>query len=93
MRAFADALDAIPIALAENSGLNAIEMLSQVKSQQVKDNNPRLGIDCLKSGTYDMKQQNVYETLISKIQQFRLATQVVKMVLKIDDVIMQKEVA
>lgn len=93
LRAFADALDAIPIALAENSGLNAIEVLSKVKAQQVKEKNPRLGIDCLNVGTNDMKQQNVYETLLSKIQQFRLATQVVKMVLKIDDVIMPRDVA
>ena len=34
-RAFADAMDAIPIALAENSGLAPIESLSAVKSRQV----------------------------------------------------------
>ena len=38
-------------------------------------------------GTTDMQAQNVYEALISKTNQFRLATQVVKMILKIDDVI------
>lgn len=36
IRAFADALDAIPMALAENSGLQPIETLSAVKSQQIK---------------------------------------------------------
>ena len=35
----------------------------------------------------DMKEQNVHDPLISKQQQFLLATQVVKMILKIDDVI------
>ena len=35
-----------------------------------------------------MKQQKVFETLIGKQQQVQLATQVVKMILKIDDVIM-----
>jgi len=38
IRAFADALDAIPMALAENSGLQPIETLSAVKAQQVKVN-------------------------------------------------------
>lgn len=38
IRAFADALDAIPMALAENSGLQPIETLSAVKSQQIKVN-------------------------------------------------------
>jgi len=86
MRSFADALDNIPMALAENSGLNPIEALSDVKSQQVKDNNPRLGIDCLKKGTNDMKAQNVIETLLAKKQQISLATQLVRMILKIDDI-------
>jgi T-complex protein 1 subunit epsilon len=86
MRAFADALDNIPMALAENSGLNPIGALSDVKSQQVKENNPRLGIDCLRKGTNDMKAQNVIETLLAKKQQISLATQLVRMILKIDDI-------
>lgn len=39
----------------------------------------------------DMRKQNVIETLIGKQQQFMLATQLVKMILKIDDVIMPSE--
>ncbi|KAL5760038.1 hypothetical protein ACOSQ2_018876 [Xanthoceras sorbifolium] len=87
IRAFADALDCIPMALAENSGLQPIETLSAVKSQQIKENNPYFGIDCNDIGTNDMREQNVFETLIGKQQQILLATQVVKMILKIDDVI------
>jgi T-complex protein 1 subunit epsilon len=48
---------------------------------------PSLGVDCMMRGTNDMKSQNVYESLIGKQQQFLLATQLVKMILKIDDVI------
>jgi len=87
IRAFADALDDIPMALAENSGLSPITSLSEVKSQQIKEKNPFLGVDCLRKGTNDMKVQKVYETLIGKQQQVMLATQIVKMILKIDDVI------
>ncbi|KAG5236165.1 hypothetical protein OIU77_014902 [Salix suchowensis] len=87
IRAFADALDSVPMALAENSGLQPIETLSAVKSQQIKENNPYCGIDCNDAGTNDMREQNVFETLIGKQQQILLATQVVKMILKIDDVI------
>ncbi|MCO5561855.1 hypothetical protein L7F22_015480 [Adiantum nelumboides] len=87
MRAFAEALDAVPMALAENSGLQTIDTLTAVKAQQVKEKNPHLGIDCNNVGTNDMKEQNVFETLIGKQLQFLLATQVVKMILKIDDVI------
>jgi len=87
MRAFADALEATPLALAENSGYQAQETLATVKAKQVTEKNHRLGIDAANKGTWDMKEQNVHDPLISKQQQFLLATQVVKMILKIDDVI------
>eukprot|EP00730_Choanoeca_flexa_P018011 TRINITY_DN8730_c0_g1_i2.p1 TRINITY_DN8730_c0_g1~~TRINITY_DN8730_c0_g1_i2.p1 ORF type:complete len:541 (+),score=183.36 TRINITY_DN8730_c0_g1_i2:57-1679(+) len=86
MRAFAEALEAIPLALAENSGLPSIASVSEVSSRQLKEGNPYLGIDCLQKGTNDMKEQHVLETLIGKKQQISLATQLVKMILKIDDV-------
>lgn len=38
-----------------------------------------------------MKEQKVFETLSSKIQQIELATQVTRMILKIDDVIIPAE--
>lgn len=91
MRAFADALDATPLALAENSGLPPIETLAEVKAQQATTGNHQLGVDCLYKGSNDMKEQYVYDPLISKRQQFLLATQLVKMILKIDDVITTTE--
>ncbi|KZP00525.1 hypothetical protein CALVIDRAFT_493737 [Calocera viscosa TUFC12733] len=87
MRAFASALDAIPLALAENSGLSPIETLAEVKSRQVMEGNSKLGIDCNGRGENDMKKQFVYDPLISKRQQYLLATQMVRAILKIDDVI------
>jgi len=87
MRAFSEALDAVPTALAENSGLPPIETVAMIKSEQLRTKNPHLGIDCKETGTNDMKTQGVFETLIGKQQQILLATQVVKLILKIDDVI------
>ena len=91
MRAFSEALESVPIALAENSGLAPIESLSGIKARQLKEGNSHLGIDCLQRGTADMKEQRVFETLIGKQQQLLLATQLVKMILKIDDVISPAE--
>ncbi|XP_063610757.1 T-complex protein 1 subunit epsilon-like [Penaeus indicus] len=85
-RAFADALESIPLALAENSGLSPIHTLTECKARQVTEKNPALGIDCNSKGTCDMKEQHVIETLHSKKQQILLATQLVKMILKIDDI-------
>jgi len=87
MRAFADALEMTPAALAENSGLQPIETVAAVKAMQVREGKPFLGVDCMQRGTNDMKEQKVFETLIGKQQQLNLATQVVRMILKIDDVI------
>jgi len=92
MRSFASALESIPLALAENSGLSPIETLADVQSRQVKENNFRLGVDCNLTGNNDMRSQFVYDPLISKRQQYLLATQLVKMILKIDDVIMSGEI-
>lgn len=86
-RAFAAALDATPMALAENSGMSPIEALSSVKARQVREKNSRLGIDCLGLGQNDMRENFVLDPLISKRQQFLLATQLTRMILKINDVI------
>jgi T-complex protein 1 subunit epsilon len=50
-RGFAEALESVPLALAENSGLSPIHTLSEVKSRQVKEKNTALGIDCMLKGT------------------------------------------
>lgn len=85
-RAFADALESIPFALAENSGLNPIQTLTEIKAHQIKQKSSCLGVDCMGKGTNDMREQHVIETLIGKKQQISLATQLVKMILKIDDI-------
>jgi T-complex protein 1 subunit epsilon len=107
MRAFADALDAIPMALAENSGLSPIETLAAIKSRQVREKNSRLGVDCMQTGSngnslhpsaefklspitdhrLDMREHFVIDPLIGKRQQLLLATQLCRMVLKINNVI------
>ena len=85
-RAFSDALESIPMALADNAGLSAVDTLAETKARQLAEKNPALGIDCMNVGTNDMKVQNVIESLKSKTQQIILATQLVKMILKIDDI-------
>jgi T-complex protein 1 subunit epsilon len=93
IRAFADALDDIPLALAENCGLSPIEEVAAVKSRQIKEGSNVIGIgvdsepDADGYHSTDMRNLGVFETLTGKQQQIQLAAQVVKMILKIDDVI------
>ena len=73
--------------LAQNSGFNPIEYVSNIKKMQIEDQNPFIGVDCMSKGTNNMYEQGIFESVNSKKQQLQLATQVVKMILKIDDVI------
>ena len=50
-RAFADALEQIPLALAENCGLAPIQTLSEIKAKQVAESNPALGVNCMDAGS------------------------------------------
>jgi T-complex protein 1 subunit epsilon len=87
IRAFADALEAVPMALAENSGLQPIATVSSLRAAQQATKNPHLGVDCMNRGTNDMREQQVFDTLSGKKQQVLLATQVARMILKTDEVI------
>ena len=91
VRAFADALEEIPMTLAENSGFNPIEYVSKLREEQIKENCPYLGVDANHQGMTNMYEQGIFESVASKKHQFQLATQVVKMILKIDDVIAPQE--
>ena len=46
VRAFAEALEQIPTALAENTGLAPIPVVAEMKARQIADQNPRLGVNC-----------------------------------------------
>lgn len=90
MRAFSEALDTVPMTLAENSGLNPIATLAEIKSQQVKAGpagRGRLGVDCMGRGDNNMRDAFVIDPLIGKKQQLQLATQLCRMVLKVNNVI------
>src|SRR6266568_1211052 len=67
MRSFAAALDAVPLALAENSGLSPIETLAQVKSTQVTERNSRLGIDCTGQDENGAFLHSLYSMLVSNL--------------------------
>ncbi|SCU99254.1 LADA_0H18558g1_1 [Lachancea dasiensis] len=86
-RAFSQALDTIPMLLAENSGLDPIETLSLLKSTQIKEKTSTTGVDCLSNDSNNMKELFVVDPLIGKKQQIQLATQLCRMILKIDNVI------
>ena len=74
MRAFADALEEIPLTLAENSGYNPIEYVSKLREEQVNEDNPFIGVDAMHKGSTNMYEQGIFESVMSKRQQLELAT-------------------
>jgi T-complex protein 1 subunit epsilon len=48
------------MALAENSGLNALKSLTNAKGEQADRKEPYFGIDCMSTGNSNMKEQRVF---------------------------------
>ena len=76
MRAFAAALDAIPLALAENSGLSPIETLAELKSRQITEGTSVLGVDCMLTGNSDMRSAHVFDPYLVRCENSTCATAV-----------------
>jgi thermosome len=90
VEAFAKALEHIPRALAQNAGLEAIDVLVQLRSAHEKGDTAA-GIDVLKAKPVDMEKQGVLEPLRVKSQAIASASEAATMILRIDDVIAAKK--
>jgi thermosome len=83
---FADAVEIIPTTLAENAGLDTIDILSELKVQHEKGK-IWAGINVQSGKIEDMKKLGVLEPLSVKTQIVKSATEAATMILRIDDVI------
>nr|HML25248.1 thermosome subunit alpha [Methanomethylovorans sp.] len=83
---FADALEIIPQTLAENGGLDPIDILVEMRSQHEKGNK-RAGVNVYTGKVVDMWEENVIEPLRVKTQAINSATEAAVMILRIDDVV------
>jgi thermosome len=83
---FADALEEIPITLAENTGMDPIDTLTLLRSKQQKGEK-WTGIDVMKSKVSNMKSSDIIEPLAVKLQIISAAAEAACMILRIDDVI------
>ena len=83
---FADALDSIPLNLAENAGMDPIDTMTELRAKQSKGQK-WTGVDARNTQVADMYKQNVLEPLAVKQQIIKSATEVASMLLRIDDVI------
>src|SRR2546428_659419 len=89
IEAFADAVEVIPRTLAENAGLDPIDILIELR-QQHKKGNKNAGINVFRGKVSDMKKENVIEPIRVGSQAISSATDAAVMVLRIDGVIAAK---
>ena len=89
IRAFADAVEAIPWTLAENAGFDPVDCLVALRSQHGQGKKNR-GLNIESGEPADMLAQGVVEPLKVKTQAIKSATEAATMVLRVDDVVAAK---
>ncbi len=83
---FSDALESIPLTLAETAGMDPIDTITRLRAKQQKGEK-WIGIDVLSGKVANMKQSDIIEPLVVKTQIITSATEAACMILRIDDVI------
>jgi len=89
VEAFAEALKVIPKTLAENAGLDTIDVLVKAISEH-KNKGKAIGVDVFAGEPADMLERGVIEPARVKRQAIKSASEVAIMILRIDDVIAAK---
>ena len=85
-KGFADALEVIPYTLAENAGLKPVEIVTELRNKH-KKGEKNAGINVKKGIISDMINEKVIQPSLVTISALKLATEVVRMILKIDDIV------
>ena len=86
VEAFADALELIPRVLAENAGLDSIDLLVDLRAAHESDE-PHAGLNVYTGEVEDTLETGVIETAHAKEQAIASAAEAANLVLKIDDII------
>ena len=86
IKKYAEALEVIPLTIAENAGMDPIDTMVNLRAKQ-SQGRKWIGIDAKKNTIDDMFSQGIVEPLVVKEQIIKSATECACMILRIDDVI------
>eukprot|EP00877_Chromochloris_zofingiensis_P003962 jgi/Chrzof1/13567/Cz08g02120.t1 len=86
VRGFAEALEVVPYTLAENAGLNPIQIVTELRNLHANGAQYH-GINVKKGTITDMMDEKVVQPLLVTTSALTLATECVKMIMKIDDIV------
>ncbi len=90
IEAFAEAVEVIPKTLAENGGLEAIDVLVELRSAHEKEDGKNKGINVFTGKVQDSLENGVLDPISVKEQAIKSASESASMILRIDDVITSK---
>ncbi|XP_068641047.1 T-complex protein 1 subunit delta-like [Aristolochia californica] len=86
VKSFAEALEVIPYTLAENAGLNPIAIVTELRNRHAQGE-INTGINVRKGQITNILEENVVQPLLVSTSAISLATECVRMILKIDDIV------
>ena len=86
IKKYAEALEIIPLTIAENAGMDPIDTMVTLRAKQ-SEGKKWSGINAKEGKVSDMLSQNIIEPLVVKEQIIKSATETASMILRIDDVI------
>lgn len=87
IRAYAEALEVIPYTLAENAGMNPIAVVTELRNRHAKGEK-MAGISAKKGLISDITKESILQPALVTQSALTLATEVVRMILKIDDLVL-----
>jgi chaperonin GroEL (HSP60 family) len=86
---FAEALEEIPLTIAKNAGMNAIDTLAQLRSRHSNGRASSYGVDAIERKVREMLP-SVIEPVVVKEQVIKTAVEVTNLLVRVDDVLMAK---
>ena len=86
IKQYAEALESIPLTIAENAGMDPIDTIISLRAKQ-NSGKKGAGINARESKIGDMNSLSILEPLVVKEQIVKSATETACMILRIDDVI------
>lgn len=89
VRAYGEALELVPYTLAENAGLDPIGFVTELRNRHIQGNKFE-GLNIKRNKIMNMLSDNVVQPLLVSESALTLATECVRMILKIDDIVMTR---
>jgi len=87
IQAFAESLESIPRALAENAGMDVIDTIVSLRNKHKEKGGIAVGVDVMAGKVVDLRASGIYEPAKVKRQAMASATETARLILRIDDII------